>query len=523
MRSTLRNTLQGIALVAFLDRPWHGAVVLLVALLIAPFAALGAAIGAVAGILWSRFDSRWTSLEAEAGLPAYNPAIVGLFWGSALARGVYDVSLFPLALLAVLGMDPLVRRFMLQRGLPPLAVAALLVGWASNWVYWSLGVNFWAGAVLAPLGDEGVFAAIALLTAVYLYRDWRSAMLAGGLVLAAVPLGPAGLWAFAVAPAAYALSAVWPIAGPRGVGMAAGGALTAGLVWWLWPPISVFPLPSLVAPGAIAIYATLTFMAGPARGGLIDPGVRKLAKHLDAQTGSDNRAAVLSGAGLSTASGIPDYTSAVWLDPAVPVADYAYGRYLADPRARNRYLAACGRFREYAVLAEPNAGHRALARLQEAGFLGAMITQNVDGLLQQAGAATVIELHGNIGMMRCLKCHQTHPWTEPVSDDHELSCLDCGGLLKPAVIAMGEDLDTPVWNAAMAAVRKTQMVLAIGTRLEVSSALSLTAELRRTGGELAVISLGDVAVVEDREAINIRQPVEVALPALALILTGQAT
>ena len=104
----------------------------------------------------------------------------------------------------------------------------------------------------------------------------------------------------------------------------------------------------------------------------------------------------LTGAGVSTGSGIPDYVSGTWLDPEIPVGAYAWERFLDSPRCRRLYWDACSRFRRVAEQARPNGGHAALRRMEERGWLAAVVTQNVDRLHKAAGSTRVHELHGRI-------------------------------------------------------------------------------------------------------------------------------
>jgi NAD-dependent SIR2 family protein deacetylase len=208
--------------------------------------------------------------------------------------------------------------------------------------------------------------------------------------------------------------------------------------------------------------------------------------------------AVLSGAGLSTESGIPDYRGPTGrLRPATPMT---YGEFTGNPEARQRYWARSHRGWQSITRAEPNDGHRAVAALQRAGLLSGVITQNVDGLHQAAGARPVIELHGGLDRVICLQCKQITPRQalherltaanpsatenpEAVAKpdgDVELDeaqvrsfrlvdCAGCGGLLKPDVVFFGENVPPGRVAACYELVEASSLLLVLGSSLTVAS------------------------------------------------------
>ena len=228
---------------------------------------------------------------------------------------------------------------------------------------------------------------------------------------------------------------------------------------------------------------------------------------------------VLTGAGTSTASGIPDYLSGAWLDKDVPASTYSYGRFLESSRCRRLYWEACDRFREVAMRAAPNRGHRALAALERKGWLSATITQNVDQLHQQAGAGEVIELHGQINRVRCLSCTETGRWPPAGTwRKFDLCCRSCGGHLKPAVIAMGENIPPTAWERSLAAAKDCGVLLVIGSQMAVSSAAELLTKARDYGAQIVFINLGAKALGYLPGDLYLEHRFEDALPAIARLL-----
>ncbi|MBN1836173.1 MAG: Sir2 family NAD-dependent protein deacetylase [Spirochaetales bacterium] len=201
-----------------------------------------------------------------------------------------------------------------------------------------------------------------------------------------------------------------------------------------------------------------------------------------------------TGAGISTESGIPDFRGpqGIWKT----MRPIELSEFLADPEARWEYwrrkIEDWPRMRD----AQPNAGHRALAQLYEAGRLQTVITQNIDGLHQKAGvpAERVIELHGSNAYVSCLDCGRRYEWEEvlPFFDSHPAPqcprCRACGGWLKPATISFGQAMPEAETRAAFSEAARAEVLLAVGSSLQVYPAAGIPAETRRTGGLVAIVN-----------------------------------
>ncbi len=199
------------------------------------------------------------------------------------------------------------------------------------------------------------------------------------------------------------------------------------------------------------------------------------------------RITVLTGAGISTDSGIPDFRGpdGVWTRDPTAHRRATLASYLADPQVRRQ--AWQSRRDHPAWTAEPNAGHRALVDLERAGRLRAVITQNIDGLHQRAGndPGTVVELHGTVREVGCLSCGDRAPMSAALArvaaGEPDPPCLRCGGLLKSATISFGQRLDEAVLQAAAAAATDCDLFLAVGSSLTVQPAAGLTRVAARAG------------------------------------------
>jgi NAD-dependent deacetylase len=237
--------------------------------------------------------------------------------------------------------------------------------------------------------------------------------------------------------------------------------------------------------------------------------------------------ALLSGAGVSTDSGIPDYRgpNGLWRrDPeAEKLVTYAY--YMADPEIRRRSWRM--RLKNHTLRARPNAAHRAVAELERSGVPVRVITQNVDGLHQLAGlsARKVLELHGTARGYVCTACHARGPMEDALArveaGEEDPPCLECGGILKSATVMFGERLDPEVLGQAMAISKACQVFVAVGTSLQVQPAAGLAGVAADHGARLIIVN-AEPTPYDDLADEVIREPIGTALPALLRRLGSEA-
>ncbi|MFD0690451.1 SIR2 family NAD-dependent protein deacylase [Actinomadura fibrosa] len=234
---------------------------------------------------------------------------------------------------------------------------------------------------------------------------------------------------------------------------------------------------------------------------------------------------VLTGAGISTDSGIPDFRGpqGVWTKDPTAEAMSTIGSYLADPDVRRR--AWRSRRDHPAWHAEPNAAHAALVDLERAGRLRALITQNIDGLHQRAGSAAVIEIHGTMREAECLACGLRTPMPEVLArvdaGEEDPPCLECGGVQKSATISFGQALDRDVLDAAVEAARSCELFLAVGTSLTVQPAAGLCLEAVEHGARLVIVNAEETPYDRLADAV-LRRPIGETLPRLAGLVLGTA-
>lgn len=208
---------------------------------------------------------------------------------------------------------------------------------------------------------------------------------------------------------------------------------------------------------------------------------------------------VLTGAGISTESGIPDFRSATGIWAKYDPMEYAsIGAFRRDPIKVWEFYAK--RF-EALTKAEPNKGHRALAELERRGLVRAVVTQNIDTLHERAGSRDVVEVHGSIRNADCLACGEQAPLDRVVAllaDAPAPACPRCGEILKPGVVMFGELLPEVQIDRAFELAQEAGLLLVVGSSLEVHPVAGLPETTLRAGGELAIVNRG--ATPYDRQA-----------------------
>jgi len=200
--------------------------------------------------------------------------------------------------------------------------------------------------------------------------------------------------------------------------------------------------------------------------------------------------AVLTGAGCSTESGIPDYRSSQGLWKRHPQElGTVYGMETWPEEFYAFYAARLRALKE----AKPNAAHRVLARFQKAGLLEALITQNVDGLHQAAGAEDVIEVHGSMAATRCQWCGRKDSPDRLLVEVHgpedRPKCRHCGGPLRPDIVLYGEQLPLEAIERAFEAAERCRLFLVVGSSLQVTPVANLPGRAVMAGAPLAIINL----------------------------------
>lgn len=231
------------------------------------------------------------------------------------------------------------------------------------------------------------------------------------------------------------------------------------------------------------------------------------------------RIVALTGAGISTDSGIPDFRGpqGVWTKNPEAEKQATIQHYMADPDVRRR--AWLSRLEHPAWRAEPNEGHKALVELERRGCLDTIITQNVDGLHQRAGSSPerVVEVHGTIWDVVCMSCGERAAMERALarvrSGEEDPACRSCGGILKSATISFGQALVPADIIRAREAARRADLMLAIGTTLAVYPVAGVVPEAKEVGARVIIVNAESTAMDQLADAV-LRGPIGTILPRL---------
>ncbi|MBY5161731.1 Sir2 family NAD-dependent protein deacetylase [Nitriliruptoria bacterium AS10] len=250
-----------------------------------------------------------------------------------------------------------------------------------------------------------------------------------------------------------------------------------------------------------------------------------MVTELAALVAAARRAVVFTGAGVSTGSGLPDFRSPTGLWTRYDPREMTFQRHVEDPAVRRGGWEMRREFLD--ADARPNPAHHAIAALEADGHVAGVVTQNIDGLHQAAGSAQVVELHGTAIVTTCIGVRPVggEPagcgWSAPTRDvlaridagEDDPRCPDCGGIPKPATISFGQAMDVATVEAAWALVDRADLVLAVGTSLQVYPAASLVPTAHEMGVPLAVCNAEPTPFDHLAQVVS-RDLVETVLPAV---------
>ena len=226
---------------------------------------------------------------------------------------------------------------------------------------------------------------------------------------------------------------------------------------------------------------------------------------------------VLTGAGISTDSGIPDFRgpNGVWTKNPKAERTSNIEYYVSDPEVRR--LAWQGRLNWMEQPRSPNDGHRALVPLERRGALVALVTQNIDGLHQDAGSGPdrVVEIHGTVHEVVCLSCGRRSPMVATLdrvrAGEEDPACLDCGGMLKSATISFGQGLVEADLDRAFEAAASCDVLLAIGSTLGVYPVAAMVPMAKRAGARIVIVN-AERTEMDDLADVVVRGSISDVLP-----------
>jgi len=537
-----RAVLSGAGQVLYATPPVAGAWFLLAFALFSPAAAAGALLGLLVATAMARALGWNESLLAQ-GLLGYNAAMLGLAWPAFYPPPSPGFLLVLPAAAVVTWLHGRLLPPFARRELPVLGIPFVLVVWSAGLLCALFGAGTrvpiippalagpWGGWANAALrADVAAFALATLPGAVAgAIGLWCVSRVALGIALMGLGFGlgtamllgglEGALWiggyAYTALPVALGTAGVFFPLSARTLGLAAGLSVVGVLGWvglvWTLAPIGLYAVTAvahalvlglLVAVRSPALAASLAIRprplseaalpAGGAEAVPITPLPEAEITELTRLIRRSSSIVVLSGAGMSTESGIPDYRSQTgfWYDANAEALTHA--RFVESAAARRLHWRLHWRFSRALDQAQPNAGHGLFAELEREGKLLGVITQNVDGLHQAAGLPEerVVELHGSAREAVCLQCEGRVPSgsVRPGGGGRPPSCQRCGGALKIGSVSFGEALDPQRLALAAWWCRSADLMLVLGTSLQVTPASSLPALVRERGVPVVIVN-----------------------------------
>lgn len=535
-----REVLSGAGQVLYCHSPTTGGWLLLAVALLAPPAAGGAVVGLLAATAMARV-LKWNHLLLSQGLFGYNGAMVGMAWPALFpfpSPGFFLV--IPAAMAATWLQGEMLPSFT-RRHLPVLGLPFVLVIWTAGLLSTSISGTTPPRILLPEIaGDGWLNPALreqvlslgarslpgAAAAAVALWHTSRATFsvalfglfigLGGALALGGLEGGLwVGAYLYTAVPLALGTAGVFFPLSAGSLALAAAASLMGVAVWigttWALAPLGLFPLTAVAHALLLGLLIAARTAMGPKLLGVRPHALSEAAAPRGmAQTNPapslpeaeiaqlvtllrrSSRIVVLSGAGMSTESGIPDYRTQVgfWYD--ANAEDLVYSRFIESESSRRLYWRLHRRFSQVLDEAAPNAGHRALADLERERKLLGIVTQNVDGLHQTSGVSEnrIVELHGNARNIICARCRHRTPYASLRSriNGSAPPCDRCGGLLKVDTVSFGEPLDPARLDQAAAWCRGADLLMIIGTSLQVAPAGNLPEMVSSRGVPVAVIN-----------------------------------
>jgi NAD-dependent protein deacetylase/lipoamidase len=497
----------GYGQVLFAESPLGGLLMLLGLIPLAPRAAAGAALACTLATVFARLRG-YPYAEWRHGLYGYAAALTGVFWGVLFAPTWRAWLMLGVAALAAPPLTRATHRLLTPKQIPSVALPALPLTWAAWLVLQPAEAAPATGWLAQAVGWGLTLAGLAVSSRLLAVTAVLGAVV--GLAVSATlgGVGTAGIVANSV-PTAIALGGVFLAFSPAALVVAGLSAAAAGALWWGLMVHAALPLPVLVAPFSLVTVAMVAALRSarlrrrvpgrPAPLPLASVGSPETARRarlaqdrLCELAARSRKICVLTGAGVSTAAGLPDFRGpgGLW----TRTRDIQLADFVRSAEARAAYWREEQRFFRLIEAASPAPAHRALAMLGQQGRLSAVVTQNVDGLHQAAGLSpeAVIELHGSIREAVCLDCrHLVERATLSSRLDSgrsSLYCPVCQGLLKGGSVMFGERVSPARLDAALRAVLTADLLLVLGTSLLVAPASDLLRWARDAGVPIVIVN-----------------------------------
>ena len=528
IKDCIEAFLNGIAQIAFSNKPAHGFIIFISILSISPMGAMGAAVGVSLSSLFSyNYYKKFSFLEWKKGYFSYSSGVLGIIIGSYLIYSPIYFLIYITSIIFCSFLDIIIKKFFFEYKIPSFALSAIITSWL---LYLILHYNespFWISIGGFPFDYWSAYICIIGIVSVLFLNNKKAtittiiltfiAIFYCKIVLNLSFYESAGLWAFNVATITYISSIIFLPLGLIGLILVCISALLSSLIWLLWIYSEFWQvLPAIIAPFTVSIII-LILISNKKLGPILYSsnlwGVVDLIKKY-------KNICILSGAGVSTPSGIPDYMSGEWLDKKYNLKDYNFTNFLKSRNSRKIYWDVCYKFYTNYKKTKYNIIHETLYKLEKSKKISSIITQNVDGFHQSAGSNKVIELHGNISKTSCIHCKKKYQWAKINQEwlKKDLKCSECLDFIKPSVIAMEQELEPIVWTRAKKAVKESKLLLVLGTQLSISSAAGLLEIARNNKTKIIIVNNTAVAVPMKKDEEILYFPLEKFFQILSLII-----
>ena len=508
-----------IAQIAFSDKILSGYIIFIAILLIAPWNAIGGLIGTSIGTFVSYFYYKNDFYkEWKKGYFSFSTGILGVILGGYLVYSSVYLFILIISLIFCSFFDIFLRRIFIKIALPTFATSAILTSWLLFIILNYGNKIFWVSINILPFGIWSVYFFVLGVVVTLFLKNKKATLITTLLVVITIffaenfmklSIGQSsGLWAFNVSTAAYLSSIIFLPLGPIGLLLTLATTLISSIIWCAWVFSNFWMLvPPIIAPFILSI-SLMIILTNKIFGPLIYfPEIWKIIEQIKI---NKKKICVLTGAGVSTPSDIPDYVSGEWLDKNKKIEEYNFKNFLSKIESRKIYWEVCSKFYNVAKTAKPNIIHKTLSELERHNILDSIITQNVDGLHQSAGSKSVIELHGNISKISCIECRKPHKWSKIKNEwmKKDILCGRCKGFVKPSVVAMGQDLEPIVWKEAQLMIKESKLLLILGTQLSITSAITLLNIARENKIKIIIINNSPVAIPLEKNETMLYFPLE---------------
>jgi len=521
-------TLRGMGLIVFSNKIITGYIVFFSILFISPMSALGGIFGSFISTLISyKYYKKKNFEEWKQGYFSYSSSILGIILGSYLVYSPFYFFIFIIAVIFCSLIDVLIKKILIKFSLPAFAVSAILTSWL---VYTILTYNekiFWLSFGALPLKAWSIYICILGIMLSLFLNNKKATLVTTIFTLLSIILSKellnlsfyesSGLWAFNVATISYISSIVFLPLGLVGLLLIISSVLFSVLTWFIWIYSDFWQIiPPIIAPFTISILSVI-FLTNKIFGPIIySPNIWDVVNKIK----KNKKICVITGAGVSTPSGIPDYVSGNWLDKKNKIEEYNFTNFLKFRKSRKIYWDVCYKFYKIYKITKHNIIHQMLSKLEKKKKFSSIVTQNVDGLHQSAGSVSVVELHGNISKVACVHCKKKYQWADIENQwqKKDIKCDNCLDFVKPSVIAMEQDLEPYVWLQAKKKVREAKLLLILGTQLSITSALNLLDIARKNKTKIIIINNSPVVIPLKKDEEILYFPLEKFFKILSCIL-----